>query len=405
MSEIAERRTTIAPATRSSLRMVARAAVLLVVAAGAGFAWWGSSAVKPAANAPAPIPVTAGVTSVGDLPVWLSGVGTVMPMNAVDVKVRIDGQLQSVAFTEGDEVAAGQVLAQIDSRPYQAILSQAIAVRQRDLAQFAGAGTEVARASKLAAAGAGTGQNLDTLKAQQAGLQASLEADQATIDAAKLNLDFTRIVSPLAGRVGMRQVDPGAIVHASDATGIVTVTQMAPIAVLFTLPQDQLAAVLEGQRQGKLRVEATARDSNQHIADGELVFINSTVDSGTGQIQMKAAFTNTDSKLWPGAFVMARVLLQTDRNAVVAPSQAIQTGQDGLYVYAIQPDNTVAVKTVTTGPTVDGVTEIRTGLAGGDKIVLDGQARLAPGTHVTIAPQTPAAPVSLKVPAPKASAS
>jgi multidrug efflux system membrane fusion protein len=338
------------------------------------------------------VPVIVGAVATRDLPVWLSGIGTVTPLNAVDVKVRVDGQLQSVAFTEGQEVTAGQVLAQIDPRPYQATLAQAEANRQRDLATFAGTEQEVARAGKLMKAGAGTSQNFDTVKAQQAALRATLQADQAAIDAARLNLSFTRVVAPLAGRVGMRQTDRGSIVHASDATGLVTVTQMAPIAVLFSLPQDELGAVMDGQRRGELPVAVDSRDGTRHIADGRLVFINSSVDQGNGEIQMKAVFANTDRLLWPGEFVSARVLVRTDRNAVVVPAQAVQTGQNGLYVYVVKPDKTVAPQPVTAGPTVAGLTEIRSGLTARQLVVLDGQSRLAPGIRVTVAPGIAAAP-------------
>jgi multidrug efflux system membrane fusion protein len=336
----------------------------------------------------AAVPVIAGLVTRRDLPVWLSGIGTVTPLNAVDVKVRVDGQLQSLAFNEGQEVAAGQLLAQIDPRPYQATLAQAEANQQKDRAQFANANREVARAGKLANAGAGTSQNLDTMKAQQAALQATLDADQATIDAARLNLEFTRIVSPLAGRVGIRQVDPGSIVHASDLTGLVTVTEMAPISVLFSLPQDELQAVTEGQRGGELSVAVDARDGSKHIADGRLVFINSSIDQTNGQIQFRAVFANTGRVLWPGEFVSARVLVRTERNATVVPSQAVQTGQNGPYVYVLKPDQTVSAQSVTTGPNLDGFTEIRSGLASGQRVIVDGQSRLAPGRHVTVAPDS-----------------
>jgi multidrug efflux system membrane fusion protein len=372
-----------------------RAAIAVAILGGgaAGLRWTFVSDTAPQASGPgvAAVPVIAGLVSTRDLPVWLPGIGTATPLNAVDIKVRVDGQLQSVAFKEGQEVAAGQLLAQIDPRPYQAALAQAEATRQKDLAQFTSARQEVARASKLANAGAGTSQNLDAMKAQQAALQATLDADQATIDAARLNLEFTRIASPLAGRVGMRQVDPGSIVHASDTTGLVTVTEMAPISVLFSLPQDELEAVTDGQRGGELPVAVDTRDGSKHIADGRLVFINSAIDQTNGEIQLRAVFTNTDRVLWPGEFVSARVLVRTDHNATVVPAQAVLTGQNGLYVYVLQPDQTVSAQPVTTGPSVGGFIEIRSGLASGQRVILDGQSRLAPGSHVTVAPDAAAA--------------
>ena len=369
-------------------------AALVLIGGGAGAWWyWANTPSAPAPHAAVgglTIPVIAGAASTRDLPVWLSGIGTVTPLNKVDVKVRVDGQLQQLFFTEGQDVAAGQLLAQIDPRPYQAVLAQAEATRQRDLAQSVNAQQEVVRAQKLASAGAGTSQNLDTMQAQQAALKATLASDEAAIDAAQLNLGFTRVTSPLAGRVGLRQVDAGSIVHATDTTGLVTVTEMAPISVLFSLPQSELSDVAAGQHKGDLPVAIDSRDGTQHIADGKLVFIDSSVDQSNGEIQLKAVFTNTDRVLWPGEFVSARVLVRTDRHAVTVPAQAVLTGQNGLYVYVVKPDDTVAPQTVVTGPTVTGFTEIRSGLETGQQVVLDGQSRLAPGTHVTVAPETPA---------------
>ncbi|MCB8876054.1 efflux RND transporter periplasmic adaptor subunit [Acidisoma silvae] len=381
------------PAGRRSTAKRLAAAVVLI-GAGAGAWWyWANTPSAPAPHATAgglTIPVIAGAASTRDLPVWLSGIGTVTPLNKVDVKVRVDGQLQQLFFTEGQDVTAGQLLAQIDPRPYQAVLAQAEATRQRDLAQSVNAQQEVVRAQKLASAGAGTSQNLDTMKAQQAALKATLDSDEAAIDAAQLNLDFTRVTSPLAGRVGLRQIDAGSIVHATDTTGLVTVTEMAPISVLFSLPQSELADVAAGQHKGDLPVAIDSRDGTQHIADGKLIFIDSSVDQSNGEIQLKAVFTNTDRVLWPGEFVSARVLVRTDRHAVTVPAQAVLTGQNGLYVYVVKPDDTVTPQTVVTGPTVTGFTEIRSGLQPGQQVVLDGQSRLAPGTHVTVAPDAPA---------------
>jgi multidrug efflux system membrane fusion protein len=366
----------------------ATVALLIVFAGAASFYWIASPASSPRSSAagPAAVPVVAGAASVRDMPIWLSGIGTVTPLNVVDVKVRVDGQLQSVAFNEGEQVKAGQVLGQIDPRPYQATLAQAEANRQKDLAQLANARQEVIRAGKLASAGAGTSQNLDAMRAQAAALEATIAADEAAIEAARLNLEFTRVVSPLAGRVGLRQIDPGSIVHASDAVGLVKVTEMAPISVQFSLPQDELAALTDPQRGTELPVAVDTRDGAKHIADGRLVFIDSTVDQATGQIQLKAVFDNADSALWPGEFISARVLVRTDQAATVVPSQAVLMGESGPYVYLLKPDATVAAQSVMVGPSVDGDTEIRSGLAAGQAIVLDGQSRLRPGSHVTVTP-------------------
>ena len=375
--------------TRSAL--LRGGGVLIVLAASGGIGHWAFTGPTPApkVNAPASIPVHVTAAKTQDVPVWLGGIGTVTPLNVVDVKVRVDGQLQAVDFKEGQMVQPGQALAQIDPRPYQASLAQAQANKQKDLAQLANARQETIRASKLASAGAGTSQNFDAMKAQEAALQATVASDQAAIDTAQLNLEFARITAPLAGRVGLRQIDPGSIVHASDATGLVTITQMAPISVLFSLPQDELATVNDAQRDGEVSVAVDSRDGARHIADGKLSYVNSSVDQNNGQVQLKAVFSNEDRALWPGSFVAARVLVRTDRNAVVVPAQAVLTGETGFYVYAVKPDNTVSAVPVKTGASDHGLVEITSGLQTGQKIVLDGQSRLAPGSHVSELPANP----------------
>jgi multidrug efflux system membrane fusion protein len=375
-------------------RALLRLAAVALAGAGGVLGWQflqPGSAPHPVPPAPAAVPVVVGAAERRDLDIWVTGIGSVRPLNVVDVKVRVDGQLQAVAFKEGQDVASGQLLAQIDPRPYQAALDQAQANRQKDRAQFVSAQLARARASKLASAGAGTTQALETVQAQEATLRATLDADAAAIDAAALNLGFTRVTAPMAGRVGLRQVDAGSIVHASDATGLVTVTQMQPIAALFSLPQDDLDAVRRSEKAGPLPVALDSRDGTRHLADGTLVFVNSTVDPLTGQIQLKAEFANADRSLWPGEFVSARVLTGTDRGVITVPDQAVLTGQDGPYVYAVRPDDTVSVQKVTVGPSVSGVTEIRSGLAQGQRIVVDGQSRLAPGALVTFTPPPEAA--------------
>ena len=334
------------------------------------------------ATAPVAVPVTVGVATQRDVPIWLSGIGSVQPINVVTVKVRVDGQLERVAFTEGQDVRAGDVLAQIDPRPFQAQLNQALANMARDQAQLANARLDLGRADKLAKLGAGTSQSADTLKAQVAQFDATVQADQAMVDTARLNLEFCTVKSPLDGRVGMRLVDPGSIVHASDPNGLVTVTQMRPIAVLFALPQDVLAEVLAGQAKGELPVAVDTRDGSRHLADGQLVFVDSQVDQANGQVRLKANFANADRSLWPGAFVTARVRVRTDRAATVLPDRAVQRGEAGDYVYLVQPDQTVAVRQVKPGPSEGGFTEIQSGVAPGETVVFDGQSRLAPGVKV-----------------------
>jgi multidrug efflux system membrane fusion protein len=340
----------------------------------------GSPAAPPAL--PTAIPVTATKVSTRDLPIERSGLGTVTSLNAIDVKFRADGQLQNIAFTEGRDVSAGDVLAQIDRRPYEAQLAQAQAAYQKDQASLDNAKADEARAGKLNSSGAGTTQAIDTAKAQVAVFTAALAGDQAAIDTARLNLEFTTVKAPISGRVGLRQIDQGAIVHASDSTGMVSITQMAPISVRFSLPQDDLPALIAGQGQGDLSVTVYSRDGAQHLADGKLAVIDSQVDTSTGMIRLKAVFPNDDRALWPGELVTARILLSIDRNATVVPAAAVQNGQNGSYVFTVKPDRTVAATPVTTGPTVGGYTALLSGVSPGQDIVLGGQSRLTNGSLV-----------------------
>jgi multidrug efflux system membrane fusion protein len=335
---------------------------------------------KPVSSAA--VPVSVGVAVRRDLPIWLSAVGTVRALNTVDVKVRVDGQLQRVAFTEGQEVLAGTLLAQIDPRPFKAQLQLAQSNRQKDQASLDNTRVDVVRYEKLAEIGAGTGQNLDTSKAQMAALQAAVAGDLAQIETARLQLAYTAIAAPISGRLGMREADAGAMVHATDTTGLVTITQMQPITVLFSLPQDMLGAVVGEQGKGTLQVVVDGRDNNKQLARGKLVFIDSQVDQTNGQIRLKAAFTNEDRALWPGQLVTARLLLRTDRDVLVVPSRAIGMGQNGSYVYVVKPDHSVNVRLVNTGASVDGFTEIKSGLEASEQIVFDGQGRLSEGATV-----------------------
>jgi multidrug efflux system membrane fusion protein len=343
----------------------------------------GQGAVKTAAAAAPAIPVTAVKASVRDLAIARSGLGTVMPLNQVDVKVRVDGQVQSIAFAEGQEVKAGDLLARIDPRPYQAQLEQAQAVLQKDMAQLANANVEDVRAAKLSSLGAGSRQVSDNAKAQVAIAQATVLGDQAALDTAKLNLDFATIAAPIAGRVGLKQVNEGTVIHASDSTGLVTVTQIQPISVQFSLPQDELPDLLAGQAKGPLPVSIDSRDGSRHLADGRLRVIDSQVDTSTGTIKVKAEFDNGDRALWPGELVTARVIVRTDSGAVTVPSIAVQNGQSGPYVFVVQPDSTVSIARVKTGAAVGDVTALTSGVSPGDSIVLSGQSRLVQGTKVS----------------------
>lgn len=373
------------PAGRIRLRwkVVALIALAALVIIGARLFHLGKRE-KPAAPPPA-IPAVLGRVGTRDMPIWLTGIGSVTPINVVDVKARVDGMLVRVDFREGEEVPAGRLLALIDPRPYAALLAQARATRAKDAAQLVNANQEVTRTTTLAQAGAGTKQAADAAVATAAALRATVAADDAVIRQAALNLRFCRIEAPIAGRVGIRQVNPGSIVHASDTTGLVTVTQMAPISILFALPQDALPAILDGQRKAPLPVAAYSRDGSTHLVDGSLTFVGSAVDPTTGQFQLRANFVNAARTLWPGEFVSARALARTDRAAVVVPDQAVQTSEQGRFVYVVGSDRKVAMRSVRAGPSVNGFTEILSGLRPGETIVISGQSRLSPGSLVTTA--------------------
>lgn len=374
-------------ATRPMRRRGGLAGLALLLLAGSGYgAWRSREVVPPASVRAAPVPVTVVKAVRRDLPISRSGLGTVLPLNQVDVRVRADGALQKVSFGEGQTVKAGDLLAVIDPRPYQAALDQAKAALQKDMAQLASSRVEEERTAKLTRAGAGTSQAADNAKAQVAINQGTVAGDQAAVDTATINLGFTRITAPIAGRVGLRQVNEGSVVRAADATGVVTVTQMRPISVQFSLPQDELPDLLAGQSRGRLAVSVDRRDGSSHLADGRLVVIDSQVDATTGMVRLKAKFDNDDLALWPGQLVTASVVTRTERNAVTVPADAVQNGQGGPYVFLVRKDGTAAVSPVRTGPTVGGFTALASGIGPDDTVVLSGQSRLTGGTRVAAHP-------------------
>jgi multidrug efflux system membrane fusion protein len=318
-----------------------------------------------------------------DVPIEQTGLGIVSPLTKVDVKVRVSGQLDSLMFTEGQDVKAGDVIAKIDPRPYEVAVDQAQATYNKDVAQLNAAKVDAARAQKLINSGSGTTQASDTAVAQVAIYEATLEGDRAAIDSAKLNLSYASVIAPISGRAGFREAEKGAIVQTSDATGIVTITQMRPINVQFTLTQDELPALMTGQSNGNsLTVAVDSRDGSKHLADGKLQVIDTQVDSTTGMVKLKALFANDDLALWPGELVTAKILLSTNMNSTVVPSAAILNGQTGAYVYMVKPDKTVSSVPVKTGPAVAGMTTV-TGLTVGDTVVVSGQSRLTDGTLIS----------------------
>jgi multidrug efflux system membrane fusion protein len=362
---------------------------IFVIAAGWAIFCFVSRPVQIASSGierPPAVPVTACPVETRDVPVWLTGVGTVAPINVVTIKARVDGQLDKVLFVEGQEVAEHDMLAQIDPRPYQALLKQAEAIRLKDQVTLTNQKVDLERFIKLAKSGAATAQSVDTAAAQIAASEATIAADDAAVDTAKLQLDFTSIRAPIDGRAGLRLVDPGSIVHASDATGLVTITQMAPISVLFTMPQDDLPRIRDAMKDQSLKVDIYSRDGSVMIVEGDLTVVDTSVDPANGQIKMRATFRNKDRKLWPGTFVTTRLLLRTEHGKLAVPNRAVLRGQNGSYVYRLTPDGTVEARNVTTGPVSDDVTVIKSGLTGDDRIVLDGQARLSNGAGVKEVP-------------------
>jgi membrane fusion protein, multidrug efflux system len=345
-----------------------------------------TSVKNPAANTPParPVPVTAGVVKDQEFAMSRVGLGTVQAYNTVTVKVRVDGEVQKIAFREGQDVQVGDVMAQIDPRPYEAQLHQAEADKARDEALLANAKLDLERYSKLAVKEFATRQSVDTQEALVAQYQAAIAHDQAVIDNARVQLGYTTIVSPLAGRTGIRLIDQGNIVHASDSGGLVVVTQMAPISVIFSLPQKYLPEIIDAMRGGTLVVSAYDQDDRIKLAEGRLELIDNQIDQGTGSIRLKAIFQNLDGRLWPGQFVSARLLLGVRRGPVV-PESALQYGPNGSYAFVVRQDSTVETRLVRIAASRNGEALIESGLAAGETIVVDGHYKLRPGSRIVTA--------------------
>jgi membrane fusion protein, multidrug efflux system len=330
-----------------------------------------------------PVPVVAVAAKRADVPVYLDAVGTTRALNTVTVRAQVDGKLISVNFKEGDDVKKGDVLAQIDPTTFQAALDQAIAKKAQDEAQLANAKIDLERYERLAATNAINRQQADTQKALVAQYAALVQADQAAIDNARAMLGYTTIVAPIDGRTGLRQVDAGNIIHASDTNGIVVLTQVTPIAVLFSLPQQNLDRVNAAFAKGPLGVEALRSDIDEVIARGTLTVIDNQVDQSTGTVKLKAEFPNPDLQLWPGQFLNVRLLIDTLKQVVVVPTGAVQRGPKGTFVYVVKDDNTVATQAVTVRQQDEDQAVIASGVEPPQRIVTTGFARLTEGTKVT----------------------
>jgi membrane fusion protein, multidrug efflux system len=328
------------------------------------------------------VSVSVAPAKVEDVPVYLTGLGNVIGYNTVVVKSRVDGQLVEVPIREGQEVQKGQLLALIDPRPYQVALSQAQANLYKDKAALEDARLNAKRYADLAKDGVISRQQYDTQAAASGQLEGSVQADQAAIDNAKLNLVYTRITAPISGRVGLRQVDPGNMVHASDANGMFVITQLQPIAVLFTLPEDQLPEVAAQMRKHPLQVDAYSRDDQTSLGTGTLLTIDNQIDATTGTGRLKAEFTNKDRTLWPNQFVNVRLLLDVRKNNVTVPAAAIQRGPQGTYVYLAKNDNTAELRPVQVSYLTGTVAAIGNGLKPGDVVITDGQDKLETGSKI-----------------------
>jgi membrane fusion protein, multidrug efflux system len=374
--------------TSRTIRWVVLAAAL----AGLGyFGWQKFYGQQPTAQADAQkraparlaVPVKIALVERADFPVYLTGLGTVQGFNTVVVRTRVDGQINRIAFQEGQFVKEGDTLIEIDPRPFQAALDQATAKKAQDEANLANANLDLQRYTKLGEFA--TRQHTDTQRSTVAQLTAQIQADAAAIYNAQTQLDYATVKAPISGVAGLRQVDIGNIVNASTQTGIVTIAQIEPIAVVFTAPEEQLPYINEGQAVQPLKVIAITTDGKKPLADGILAVINNQVDSTSGTIRLKAVFDNKNHALWPGQSVSTRLLVKTLKDATVVPDDAIQHSTDGLYVYIVNQDNKAELRKVKVSQSIDGRSVVDEGLSPGQQVITSGQYKVQPGTLVTTA--------------------
>src|SRR6202140_1562833 len=367
--------------------LLSRALALFALAAACAFFPAGSGAAdgkQQKAQAAGPRSVSVAIAQVQrqDVPVYLSGLGAVTAFNTANIKSRVDGQIMKVNFREGQNVKQGELLIEIDSRPFQVQLEQMQAQLFRDQAQLRDAKLNLERYTSLIPSGSIAQQQVDTQKALADQLEGTVRTDQAQIDNARLQITYCHITAPFNGRIGLRQVDPGNIVHASDTNPMLILTQLQPIAVIFTLPEDVLPNVSKHMQQGALDVDARSRDDQTKLATGKLLTIDNQIDPTTGTAKLKAVFSNTDNQLWPNQFVNADLLLEVRKNSTVVPTAAILRGPQGTFVYAVNPDKTVQDRQVTVSLTQGDTTIITAGLNPGDTVVTDGQDKLQRGSRI-----------------------
>ena len=376
--------------------IAAAAALAIIAAAGLprGFDRFAlaisAAAQTPPAAGPG-VPVTAGTVTVADVPVLLNAIGAVQAFNMVTIKSRVDGQIMRVDFTEGQDVKAGAPLLQIDPRPFQAALELAQAAKEKDEAQLVSAQSDLARWAELVGTGVKSRQTYDQQKALVAQLQAAIKGDEAQINSARLTLGYADIRSPIDGRLGARLVDAGNMVRATDAAGLVTISQLKPIFTSFTVAEENAHKIRERQAEAPLEVLVYGDDNKTLLASGKLTLIDNAIDPTTGTIRLKASFANADERLWPGEFVNVRVILNVRNGVPTVPAQTVQDGPTGHYAYVIKDDNTVERRDVEIAAVQDGIAVVTKGLSPGEKIVVEGQYRLTKGARVRLSAPIPGA--------------
>jgi multidrug efflux system membrane fusion protein len=379
--------------SRKSMRVVAIGFAFLMAVFGFGCASNSSKSSNVRAATNQPVSVAVAPAMLRDMPIYVTGLGSVTPLYEVNIKSRVDGQLSQVAYREGQHVNRGDLLAVIDPRPYEVALSQAEAQIFRDQAQLRDAKLNYQRFKDLLEkSGAVSQQQVDTQRATMDQLEGAVRSDQAQIDNAKLNLSYCHITSPISGRVGLRLIDPGNMVHAADTNPLLVITQLQPVTVVFTLPQDQLPSVAHRMKRGPLQADVYSRDDQTKLTSGKLLTIDNQIDQTTGTGRLKAIFDNKDDSLWPNQFVNVHLLLDVHKNAVVIPAAAVQRGQQGSYVFVMKPDKTVETRPVTVAISQNNLTSIANGVSANEIIVTDGQDKLQSGSHVE--PRAPTTPGS-----------
>lgn len=369
---------------RPLFRVAIAAAVIL--AGAAGYYRYLHGAQEKQVSAPRPIPVSVAAAIRQDVPIHLSGLGTVQALNTVPIHSQVDGQLMEIAFTEGQHVKTGDVLAKIDPRLFQAAFDQAVAKKAQDEANLISVEKDLTRAKTLVVRSFETQQVVDQQQAKVDALKASIKADEAAIESARTQLDYTTLTSPIDGRAGIRQIDLGRIIHSNDSTPLVVLTQIQPSTVVFTLPEIQLQPLREAMERGSVEVTVFDQNNVKTLGTGKLLLIDAVIDQATATLRLKALFPNTDERLWPGEFVNARVLLGTAGNALTIPLAALQRGPNGLFTWVIGADDKAQMRPIKTGPPADDVAIVADGLDAGERIVTEGYYRLQPGVRVAIRP-------------------